>query len=121
MNVTYPDYLRTLVSTFRFVTRTNTVTPLVNLTSYQTKWPEAATLGLNDSQYLAFKSALTQEMSVIQGLIYLFQLCRILFSIWETCCVNRFLSRELDILLFLTRSYRVKPYMYSRHILSHFT
>ena len=70
MNVTYPDYLRTLVSTFRFVTRTNTVTPLVNLTSYQTKWPEAATLGLNDSQYLAFKSALTQEMSVIQGLIY---------------------------------------------------
>lgn len=69
MNVSYPAYLRTLVSTFRFISQKNTVTQLVNLTSYESKWPEAVALGLNESQYLAFKSALTQEMSVIQGLL----------------------------------------------------
>ena len=32
-----------------------------------TVWPTATELGLNDSQYAAYKAALTQDFSVIQG------------------------------------------------------
>ena len=32
-------------------------------------WPSASDLGFNDSQYSAFKAALTQEFSLLQGTI----------------------------------------------------
>lgn len=67
MDVRYPAYLKSRVSTFQLIGRDHDVSDIVNLTSYESKWPEASELGLNDSQYSAFKSALTQEMSVIQG------------------------------------------------------
>lgn len=68
MVIGYPAYLKSLVSTFRFITANKSVSSLVNMTAYDSAWPEASKLGLNASQYLAFKSALTQEISVIQGL-----------------------------------------------------
>lgn len=35
------------------------------------KWPQAEELGLNYSQYAAYKAALTQEFTVIQGKVSL--------------------------------------------------
>jgi len=42
-------------------------------------WPSAYELGFNESQYQAFKTALTQEFVVIQGIAELF-LNMIIFS-----------------------------------------
>ena len=67
MDMQYPAYLKSIVPTFHLLGKDNEVCSTVNLTSYESKWPDASDLGLNDSQYSALKSALTQEVSVIQG------------------------------------------------------
>lgn len=69
MQMDHPQYLELLDEPFRFIDKNNDVTSLVNLTSYTSEWPDAERMGLNASQYLAFKSALTQEFSIIQGIL----------------------------------------------------
>ena len=93
-----PAYLRNTNTTYRFITKDNTVTQAMSILpsdsrySYSTeyeydddddddyysyirrygsqqtaRWPSASDLGFNESQFEAFKSALTQEYALIQG------------------------------------------------------
>ena len=93
-----PRYLRNTNTTFRFITKDNTVTQAMSIlpsdsrhsystTEYDydddygyirryglqqtTRWPTASDLGFNESQFEAFKSALTQEYALIQGRVFL--------------------------------------------------
>ena len=92
-----PRYLRNTNTTFRFITKDNTVTQAMSIlpsdsrhsystTEYDydddygyirryglqqtTRWPNASDLGFNESQFEAFKSALTQEYALIQGRVF---------------------------------------------------
>ena len=94
-----PGYLRNTNTTYRFITKDNTVTQAISIlpsdspqsfsTEYDydddyddyddygfirryglqqtARWPTASDLGFNESQFEAFKSALTQEYALIQG------------------------------------------------------
>ena len=61
-------YTRFIETNYRFITANNRVTePISIFRESGGKWPTAEQLGFNDSQYEAFKMALTKEFVVIQG------------------------------------------------------
>lgn len=63
-----PKYLRMIESNYRFIDKDSHVSQPVSLKyGESSRWPSAASLGLNNSQYEAFKQALTTEFAVIQG------------------------------------------------------
>lgn len=97
-----PEYLRQENIAYRFLTKDNAVTEPMSIiqssrnpyddylygggygsSSRSTRWPTAAELGFNDSQYKAFKAALTQEYALIQGRQFVglrCSYCRLLLS-----------------------------------------
>ena len=60
--------MRRLETNYRFITKDDSVTRPVQVgISGSTNWPPAKKLGFNQSQYDAFKLALTKEFAIIQG------------------------------------------------------
>jgi len=60
--------MRRLETNYRFITKDDSVTRPVQVgISGSTNWPPAEKLGFNQSQYDAFKLALTKEFAIIQG------------------------------------------------------
>ena len=63
-----PVYTENTEGNYRFITADHRVTePISIIRESGGKWPTAEQLGFNDSQYEAFKMALTKEFVVIQG------------------------------------------------------
>ena len=66
--IAQPLYTRFIETSYRFITANNRVTePISIFRESEAIWPTAEQLGFNDSQYEAFKMALTKEFVVIQG------------------------------------------------------
>ncbi|XP_067947233.1 NFX1-type zinc finger-containing protein 1-like [Watersipora subatra] len=67
-SISSPTYTRFIETFYRFITAANDVTPPVSIFQEgEGKWPPLNQLGFNESQYEAYKMALTKEFAVIQG------------------------------------------------------